>query len=159
MRDEDFFAGHGTNERVENRPQVDRPCFIVEVHLEVLEEGATQYYGLIEIPTGLMIALVSLNQKIAYKAMLQGRPLVKQSLPRDRVPNIVVELDSEQFLFKRANPDKIINLLICHHAGLFEEAPVIVTFYVIYEIVHGENFLYLIKKVLMHRDVPEIIFY
>jgi hypothetical protein len=70
MRDEDFFAGHGTNERVVNRPQVDSPCLIVEVHLEVLEEWATQYYGLIEIPTGLMIALVSLNQKIAYKPML-----------------------------------------------------------------------------------------
>jgi hypothetical protein len=84
---------------------------------------------------------------------------VKESLPRDRVPNIIVELGSEKFLFKRANPDKIINLLICQHAGLFEEAPVIVTFYVIYEIVHGENFLYLIKKVLVHRDVPEIILY
>ena len=95
MRDEDLFTGHGTYERVVNRPQVDRPCLIVEVHLEVLEEGATQYHGLIEIPTGLMIALVCLNQKFAYKAMLQGGPLMKESLPRDRVPNIIVELDSE----------------------------------------------------------------
>ena len=113
MRDEDLFTGHGTYERVVNRPQVDRPCLIVEVHLEVLEEGATQYYCLIEFSTCLMIALVCLNQKVAYKAMLQGWPLMKESLPRDRVPNIIVELESEQFLFKGANPDKIINLFIC----------------------------------------------
>lgn len=104
-----------------------------------------------------MIALVCLNQKDAYNAMLQGWPSEKESLPRDRVSNIVVQLDGEELLFKCLNPNKIINLLPCPLACSFEEALVIVTFYDIRKIFQDEIFLYLIEKVLVHRNVSEII--
>ena len=100
MWGEDWFTGHGTYHGAVDRSEVDRPCLIVEEHLEVLEEGATQYHGLIEFTAMLMIALVRLNQKIASRSKLFGIPLLKQSFPRDRVSNIVVELDSEEYNFK-----------------------------------------------------------
>jgi hypothetical protein len=107
-----------------------------------------------------MIALVCLNQKVAYKAVLQGWPLVKKSFPGYRKHYLVVELNSEEKLLKhRVRPHKIIYLLLCLHAGIFEEAAVIVTFHVICEILHNHTFLYLVKEVLVHRDVPEIILY
>ena len=84
MGDEELFSLHGrTDERVEDRPKVDSLCLIVKVHLEVLKEGATQDHSLIETSTGLVLALVRLNQDVAYLAMLRGLPLLKQSLPRD----------------------------------------------------------------------------
>ena len=126
-RGEDFFTGHSTYQREADRSQIDRPCLIVEEQLEVLEEGATQYHGLVEFTAMFMIALVCLNQKIAFRSKILGVPLLKQSFPRDRVPNIVVELDSEKVIWNlKTIPDKFTNLLFNERAGFFEVAPVIV---------------------------------
>jgi len=126
-RGEDFFTGHSTYQREADRSQIDRPCLIVEEQLEVLEEGATQYHGLVEFTAMFMIALVCLNQKIAFRSKILGVPLLKQSFPRDRVPNIVVELDSEKVIWNlKTIPDKFTYLLFNERAGFFEVAPVIV---------------------------------